>query len=256
MKAKTKNWVLAFILAMFTLVSIDSNSLVANAQSLDDLQQAQETAITPTQETIVEPQYSDDNALTDYLRGYTPVTQENMRIASDTVSPIVNFLGTVTGAIMMLASAGIFFTTALDMLAIGVPTIRPLLYTEPAQGGGMPMAGIGMGMQGGESKAKSRKFISEDAIKAINMANSGGQASAGIPNTGIPGMSAPSQPQGGGTKPALLTYLINRAFFLVLFAICSVVLLSSLFTDCGINIAELISKIVEKASGEISNIQV
>lgn len=244
MRAKTKNWVLAFILAMFTLVSIDSNSLVANAQSLDDLQQAQETAITPTQETIVEPQYSDDNALTDYLRGYTPVTQENMRIASDTVSPIVNFLGTVTGAIMMLTSAGIFLTTALDMLAIGVSAVRPLLYTEQPQGGGMPM----MGVQGGASQPKQRKLISEDAIKAINMANASQQQ--GVPV--MPGMQTQQQ---GGVKPALLTYLINRAFFLVLFGICSVVLLSSLFTDCGLNIAELISKIVQKASGEISNIQ-
>ena len=78
----------------------------------------------------------------------------------------------------------------------------------------------------------------------------------GSPMGGM-GMGAP---MGGGqpapTKSVILMYLKKRAFFLIIFAVASIVLMSSIFTDCGINLAALLTKIMNRLNGSISNVQV
>lgn len=54
-------------------------------------------------------------------------------------------------------------------------------------------------------------------------------------------------------KSVILEYLKKRAFFLVIFSVATIVLMSSIFTDCGINLAELIFKIMDKANAQIGS---
>ena len=215
---------------------------------------------------------SDDSALSDYMRNYNPITQENMQKANVLASPIASFLGTVTGAIMIVVGAGIFFVTACDLCYIGLPFTRSLLNPQQAGGGGMPMGGMGgMGSpMGGGAPAESglrRKWVSDEAVAAVAMAGGGGAQGGGIPmggglGMGGMGMGAPmgGMPMGGGapqsTKSVIFEYLKKRIFFIVIFAVASIVLMSSILTDCGINIAELLLKILNKFSNNIGNTQI
>ena len=89
-----------------------------------------------------------NQAITDYLRSYNPVTDKNMQQAGTIASPFVNAMGTFAGFIIMCTSAGIFVITALDLAYIGIPPLRGILNRQQAAGagGGMPGMGMGMGM--------------------------------------------------------------------------------------------------------------
>ena len=67
------------------------------------------------------------------------------------------------------------------------------------------------------------------------------------------GMGAQAAPQPQNTKSVIGTYLKKRAIFLVLFAIATALLLSSLFSDCGLNLAQLLYKVISKFSAGVSN---
>ena len=129
--------------------------------------------------------------------------------------------------------------------------------------GGYGMQG---GMQGGQQQEYGlhRKWVSDEAIACVNLAqmqNSAGQAQGGMPMGGM-GMGMAGMGMQGGmqqqpqapTKSVIFEYLKKRAFFMVVLAICMVVLMSSVFTDCGINLAELGIKVLNKFNGEISNV--
>lgn len=154
----------------------------------------------------------DAGAISDYLTGYTPVTQENMDNASTIAGPIASAIGTFVGGIFIVVEAAIFLVTALDLLYIGVPVTRSYLAPQQQQGGmGMGMGGMGMGGQ---------------------------------------------QPQAQSTKSVILTYLKKRSFFLVIFTVAGIVLLSSIFTDCGINLANLLVKVMNKINYAIGNVEI
>ena len=210
---------------------------------------------------------SDDSALSDYMRDYNPITQENMQKANTLASPIASFLGTVTGAIMIVVGAGIFFVTACDLCYIGLPFTRSFLNPQQAGGGGMPMGGMGGAGAPAESGLR-RKWVSDEAVAAVSMAGGGGSpAGGGMPmggglGMGGMGMGAPmgGMPMGGGapqsTKSVIFEYLKKRIFFIIVFAVASIILMSSVLTDCGINIAELLLKILNKFSNNIGNTQI
>lgn len=237
---------------------------------------------------------NDGNAISDYLRGYTPITQQNMQTASKTMSPIVSFLGTLSGCIVMFASAGIFVVTALDLCYIGLPFTRAWLNPQynmaggAAMGGGMPMGGfggmgrmggmMGGGMMGGGAQQPAqeygirRKWVSDEAVFCVNTyANGGMQQQGGMsPMGGMGGMGMgmggmmgggmmgggmqPQQPM--PTRSVVMEYFKKRVFFMIVFAVCTVMLMSSIFTDCGINLAELLNKVLIKVNGEISTLNV
>ena len=190
---------------------------------------------------------SDDTSISDYLKGYNPVTQDNMDKAGTMASPIVNALGTLSGFIIMLVSANIFVVTALDLAYIGIPFFRTTLnpnYGAGAQGGS-PMGGMGMGMGGAQPAAPGRRcWVSDEAVACVQMALQG-QAQGGSPMGGGMGMMGGGMGMGGAqaqpmpTKSVILEYLKKRAFFLIIFAAATVLLLSSILTDCGLNLAEL-----------------
>lgn len=220
---------------------------------------------------------SDNTSLSDYLRGYNPVTQDNMDKAGKMASPIVNALGTLSGFIIMLVSAGIFVVTALDLAYIGIPFLRTTLnpnYCAGAQGGS-PMGGMGMGMGmrggmgmggmgmgGAQPAAPGRKcWVSDEAVVCVQMASQG-QAQGGSPMGGGMGMMGGGMGMGGAqaqpmpTKSVILEYLKKRTFFLIIFAVATVLLMSSILTDCGLNLAELGISVINKLNGFIQNINV
>lgn len=286
---------MALVLSMMCIIAFASPLTLFAGNSLDDL--SSDSVVTEQNTTTTDSSQSsssnDDSAISDYLHGFTPVTQDNMKKAGTMASPIVSALGTFAGFIIMCVSAGIFVITALDLAYIGIPPIRSFLNPQLAMGGaggGMPMGGMGMGMgmrggmmggmgMGGMSGAQGampeqglrRKWVSDEAIACVNMAMQG-QQGAGAPMGGMGGMGMGSMGMGGmgmggmnamnaqtqpvHTKSVIFEYLKKRMFFIIVFTVASVILMSSLLTDCGLNLAELLSKVIDKFNGQIASVNV
>lgn len=221
---------------------------------------SQNSTSTPQNGSSV-PDYG-QGSVSDYLKGYTPVTQDNMNKASSLASPVVNFIGILIGILCALTTGGVGLVTALDLLYIAVPPVRPFLYEGAGQQGGMQggmygggmgmqgrMYGGGVGMQGAGMQQGQKKFrwVSDEVVATVALCQPGGQSPAmaggGIMN------GAPQQNM--NTKSTISVYLKKRIFFLVLFAVATVVLLSSVFTDCGLNIAALVMKVMARINGSI-----
>lgn len=250
----------SFLVAMFLMLSL--TPITVSATSLDELQQQaieQDQEVEQIEDGLIEDTDTEvttlnDNALVDYMRGYQPITEENMQFANATMSPVVKVIGNVSGCVMIFAIAAIFFTTALDLLYIAFPPIRAIL--NPTMG--MPERGL------------RRKWVSDEVCRVVNIY---GNAQQGPMMQGGMGMGMPSgmgmgmgMPMQGGMsmgmpqqqpqpmKIVIFEYLKARAIFLVIFAIASTLLLSSIFTDCGINVAELIVKLMNKVNESINNV--
>lgn len=202
------------------------------------------------------------NSIQDVMRGYNAVDQESMEKANQLASPLADIIGVLTGFIIAITTALIFLVTALDILYISVPFVRKFLNPEVAQGGmpgGMGMrGGMGMGMQGNQGGGGHR-WVSDEAVQALQAAGvaDGGQAGAMGGMNGYGGMGAMgAQQQQPGGKSSVMTYLKKRAFFLIVFAITSTILMSSLLLDCGLNLADLLYKIISLFTDGISNVQI
>lgn len=209
--------------------------------------------------TTTQQNDSHNGSVTDYLQSYKPVTDENMANASQYASPITNILGTLVGFIIMLVSAGIFVITALDLAYIGLPFTRNWLNPQGVQSGASSMGGgmMGGGMMGGmpqQQSPQAKRWVSDEAVACVALTSSaqpqgGGMMSGGMMGGGMMGggMMNSSQPQQNtSTKSVILMYLKKRIFFLVVFAVATILLTSSIFTDCGLNLAELMFKIMDK----------
>lgn len=220
MKSVISKLQLFMLLAMFMF----SFSTTVFATDLDSIGNGD------SNETTQQSGSGDENgSITDYLKGYTPVTDENMKSAQRYANPITNLLGVATGFLVVVVSGAIFVVTALDLVYIALPFTRNLLNPQQAQGGGMgmsPMGGMGMSPMGGMGMS---------------------------PMGGMGGMGG-AQPQ--PTKSVITMYLKKRAFFLVIFAVATILLTSSIFTDCGINLAQLSFKLIDKFNNMISGINV
>lgn len=265
---------LALVLSVMCIIAFAS-PICLYATSLDDLSQTNGSSNDSS------PSSEDGNAVSDYLQGYTPITDENMEQASQLAGPVATAIGTITGFIIIVVSAGIFLVTALDLVYIGIPFTRSFLnpnYGAAAQGGGMPpmggmgmgmggmgMRGMGMGMAGGMQQGSqpmhNKCFVSDEAVACVNMvmaqqAPQGGMMGGGMSPMGgmMGGMQAQQAPV--HTKSVILQYLKKRSVFLVIFAVCTVILMSSIFTDCGINLAALLNKVLTKLNGAIGNVNV
>lgn len=261
---------MTLVLSMICIIAFAS-PLTLFATSLDDLSRgSQGGSTTSSQET------GDDGAVSDYLKGYTPINKDNMDKAGSMASPIVSAIGTLSGFIIMIVSAGIFLVTALDLCYIGLPFTRSFLNPSQgagAQGGGAPMGGMGMGMRGGMSMGGAggtqpesglrRRWVSDEAVACVSLSDMQSQpAGGGMPMGGMGMPMGGMGMQGGGaqqptsTKSVILEYLKKRSFFIIVFAIATVILTSALLTDCGLNLAELLSKIISKFNGQIQNVNI
>lgn len=193
-----------------------------------------------------------DNGVSDFLKDYQSMTSDQLQTASQKVSPLTNIIGYVMGGVITLTTSGIFLLTALDLAYISIPFVRGLLYSggSTAQAGGM-----GMGMSGGmaQQQSKPRQLVSDEAVQCVSLASGGG---ASMPGMGMGmgmsmGMGSMQQQPQQGTKSTIMAYLKKRTFFLVLFAICSVMLTSSIFIGTGINLAQWGMKIMEMVNNSI-----
>lgn len=266
------------VMLMYTLAFL--SPVMLSAASLDDIQASDDTSIVqpePTQPVVTDD--SDSSALADYMRGYNPITESNMAVASKTMSPFVSACGNLMGCIMIATSALIFVVTACDLLYIGVPLTRGLLAPrnqELAQQGGMMQGGYG-GYRGGyggygggygggmmqqpQAQPQGHQFriVSDEAFACVmQFSNMGAQQQQMQVGMGMGGMMQQPQqpPMNAPFKLVIWEYFKRRLLFVILFAICSVVLMSSALTNCGINIAELGLRVLNKFSSQASSVQV
>lgn len=242
-----------FMLAVMLMMSFTTTVFATDLDKLND-----------GQNTTEQSQQSDghNDSVTDYMRNYKPVTDENMQNATQYASPITNAIGTFVGFVVMCVSAGIFAVTALDLAYIGLPVTRSFLNPQQAQqqGGGMS----GMGSMGGAQQQTQeyglhRKWVSDEAVACVAQANpqqQQGGFGGGFGGSGFSAMGGAQQQQPQQTKSVISMYLKKRIVFLVVFAIATVLLTSSIFTDCGINLAQLMFKIMDKVNGTIAGVQV
>lgn len=213
---------------------------------------------------------SDDIAVGEWIKNQRGMTGENLAEASKTLSPITNIIGNIIGGIIVLTFLGVFLMTALDLFYIAFPPIRNVLYngnTGGAAGGGMPMGGMGMGgygmrgmggmgmgmgaMGGQQAEApKPRQWVSDEAILCAGMRGGGQQQAGGMPMGGMGGMGMGMGAMGGqqqqpmSTRSVIGLYFKKRLFFMLLLAMCVVVLTSSAILGTGVNIALWFNKIL------------
>lgn len=245
-----------FMLAVMLMMSFTTTVFATDLDKLND-----------GQNTTEQSQQSDghNDSVTDYMRNYKPVTDENMQNATQYASPITNAIGTFVGFVVMCVSAGIFAVTALDLAYIGLPVTRSFLNPQQAQQQGGGMSGFGgMGSMGGAQQQTQeyglhRKWVSDEAVACVAQASpqqQQGGFGGGFGGSGFGAMGGAQQQQPQQTKSVISMYLKKRIVFLVVFAIATVLLTSSIFTDCGINLAQLMFKIMDKVNGTIAGVQV
>ena len=183
---------------------------------------------------------SSDDAVGDFFNNITPITKDNMASAQAAMSPLMNGVGTFTGIIIALASVCLGLITALDLLYIAVPFVRPLLYSQGKQWVSDECLACVGGNGGGSAPSPAPA-----GMGGFNPGMGGGMPPAG-------GMPAPGGNSGGGVKYITLSYLKRRMVFIIAFVICTIVLTSSVLLKCGVNIAELILKIFGRLNGQMS----
>lgn len=202
-----------------------------------------ETTLDDISDGTAEEQANDnDNAVSDYLNDYTPITNDNMAKASTLASPIANFLGNLAGFILIVVDGGLVVVTALDLAYIGLPFTRETLTSK-------------------------KQLVSDEAIAVVPKPTPQGMPGqppmmgggmnpmmgGGMNPMNMPGASNQQQQS---TKSVILTYFKKRTLFIILFIVASIVLTSSLLTHSGINIAELLLKLLGKGNTMISNVEV
>ena len=127
---------------------------------------------------------------------------------------------------------------------------------------------MGGGTQGqSQEYGMHRRWVSDEAVNCAALANpqpqGGGMGMSPMGGMGGMGMGGGMMGGMGGqqqqpmpTKSVIMMYLKKRTFFLIVFAVATILLTSSIFTDCGINLAELSFKIIDKFNSIISGVNV
>lgn len=273
---------------LFSCVLFTSFSPVVYASS--DMDGIESTEATGSNSNSNYETYNRDysnNGVSNYLGETEVVGQEQMAKASSMTSGIVNIIGVAAGVIVTITAALIFVITALDLLYIAVPFTRGFLAPNGGEGGaasmgggmgmggmggmrgGMGMGGMGMGGMGGMNAGGSphpggsiagKQWVSDEALQSVMPAGGsapamgGGMGMGGMGGMGMGGMGAQGM---GGQKPsthsAIVTYFKKRVIFIIIFTVCAVVLMSSVFTDCGLNLAQLVFKIMGKVNVAVGN---
>ena len=200
------------------------------------------------------------------------VTQKNMETGQRLGAPLWNLLGTGAGLIFSFIVAWQVFQTSIDLLYLYVPISRGFLAPNQdpqAQQGffsslttisddmqkAMELNGSNLnqnsmgagGMQGGMGMNRGMG-MNGGMGGGMGMGMGGGMGmnrGMGMGMQGGMGMSNPSMGnQPVNKKNTAITYFKNRALSLILLMICIGVLASSVLTDSGINLAELIMKVL------------
>lgn len=270
--------VLMAMLAVISIFSIGNSPLITKVYATNDLeddlagqqsqqssQQSQSSEGTFFDEIAKQEIGQDDKDFASWIGNQGGLSNEQMETASRTMSPVVNLIGYVTGAIIVLLMTGITLITALDLLYITVPPIRGLLYKGGQGGqGGMPGATGGVGGLGGFGRRygamgangqvqghQSIQWISDEAIACVALLGGSAQTgTAGMQTGAVGGMAMPNQ-QPQSTKSVIGTYFRKKLFFILLLAICLIVLTSSVVLNCGINLGQWVLKIISMFNGKL-----
>lgn len=197
-----------------------------------------------------------DEGISGYLKNHKAMTDEQLKKASDTLSPLTNFFGNIIGALLVVANTGIFVITAIDLVYIGVPPLRQYLYQANTDGTGSQTGGRmggyggggyggGMSQQGGMQKKK--QWVSDEAVQCASLLG-GSAVSAGNDAYG----GANNQNMNENSKKSVIgAYLWKRAFFLVVFAVCTIILTSSLLVGTGVNVAGWLMNMLTTVNGYV-----
>lgn len=157
---------------------------------------------------------ADDAAIGDIIRNHRGTTAEQMATASNTLSPLTNFCGTVVGGAIAIIFAGVFAITAADLLYISLPPLRPLLLK------------------------KYRQLISDEALIIIANGGNDSDSSSGGDMMGG-GFGAQPQSSGSGKSSSkIVAYFKARFVFMIFLVITTMVLTSSVIMGTGVNLAE------------------
>lgn len=249
--------VICFIISAFLMVSMSFFSEPTNyavAESLGDNLGGGTGNGNNTDNGLTES----DLGTADFIRNHRGMTDEQLKTAGATLSPLTNAIGYAIGGIVIIASFGMFLMTALDLLYITFPPMRPLLYPGGAQqqgqqGGGY--GGYGMGMQGQQQQGggSTRQWISDEAVACAALMGGGQQQGQQGGSYGSYGMGVQGQQgqQQQSTKSVIGTYFKKRMVFMIIFGICVVVLMSSKLLGTGANLALWFLKLVGTLNGYI-----
>lgn len=180
---------------------------------------------------------NDDAGISDMLRNQHPVTKDSMARAQNGVAPLVRMISGFISLILVLLSVWIFAQTAIDLVYLVVPFSRGALNPNMASGGAMGAMGAGMGMgmgMGGGAQVSGnggKKWVSDEAEQALNEGQAG---SVGAANGAMGmGMGMGMAPQQNKPKNVLGIYLKKRIGFMILFAICLIVLFCTIPLTIG-----------------------
>ena len=201
------------------------------------------------------------------------VDSESAAKAKKWIEPVAKVLNTVTAVILGLFASMLILVSVLDMVYLCIPITRQWLCPGGADMGagaaaggmaggmgGMGMGGMGMGGygrrgmgrmgmggmgmggmggMGGAAQAQPTlgasigRWISDDALAAVNESQNGMAAAGGMAAGGM-GMQPGMAPATG--KNVMFAYLKKRAFSLVMLGVCLVLFSCTVFTDLGITI--------------------
>lgn len=223
-----------------------------------------------SQEVSGESSSSKNDSVSGFLKDYSPVKGEDMAKADKMTKGFQGIIGNLIGVVLTLVTAWIGLITVCDLAYIAIPPIRSFLAFQSGSGGmsgGAMAGGFGggfnpMGNQQGSSGSPflNRQWVSDEVLAAFSASGtSGGMPTGGgfnnyggFNNFGNMSMGQ----QNASPKSIVFVYLKKRAFFLVIFAITAVLLTSSLFFNCGVNIAEFVFTIFDKIKSSVSGLSV
>lgn len=265
--------ILAFfaVITVFSAVSTPTVNIVYAASNIEDNLNGQTATSTPSDSGSnvfddIKNQEIDENdqSVADWLKDRRGVTSEQLATASNTLGPVTTIIGYITGGIIILLVAGVVCITALDLLYIAIPPVRNVLYKAGTDGtggytGGFGAGGYGRGFGGmgamgaggaaGGSK-KPTQWVSDEAVACAAMLGGSAQSANGMGGMGVIGaQQGQAQPT---TKSVIAMYFRKRIFFMILLALCIIVLTSSSLMNCGVNLAEWFIKIVNMLNGKMS----
>lgn len=200
----------------------------------------------------------EDKGMADWVANQRGVTSNQLETATQAMSPITNIIGYVTGGVLILVVTGVVLITALDLLYIAIPPVRNILYKAGTDGTGMNMGvgsmnGMGTNTNGGK---KPTQWVSDEAVACAAMLGGSSQSRGGMNGMGVGmygmGVNQQQQSQTPTMKSVIGTYFKKRLFFIILLALCVIVLTSSALMQCGVNLAEWVLKIINMFNTKMS----
>ena len=263
-----------FILPLSIMASSLAMSINAFALNIEDFGENGGGAIGEIAGQTVAPV---DQGMVDILKQSGGISSDQLSQAQAWASPIVNVFGNIVGVLLILTIAFVMVTTVLDLVCISAPPLRNILgfYGQGAFGirwvsdecinainmgngasagaqmqrpGMGPGMGMGMGGMGGPG-------MGGPGMMGNRFGGMGGMSGpgmmGGMGSMGGPGMMGAQQQQKPRTGSVISIYFKKRIAFIIIFLICSVVLLSSTVMGFGLNLAQWILRIISFLTGKL-----